>query len=91
MAIPSKGLEKVIREMGQNYSDALDWLLIHGENGIDGEQIDVLVKSYYKTRNRFHKAIIVIMVEMNHLEWMFDRLTVDAYDKIDRLCEKLGI
>lgn len=89
MSLPSKAIEAVIREMGQNYSDALDWILLQDEECIDN--ISELMESYQKTRNQFHKAILVILVERMNDEFVFDRVTVKSYDQLETMSQKLGI
>lgn len=87
--MPSKAVEDAIRSMGRNYSDALDWILLQDEESIDN--ISELMESYQKTRNQFHKAILVILVERMNDEFVFDRVTVKSYDQLEIMSQKLGI
>lgn len=89
MSMPCKAVEDAIRSMGQNYSDALDWILLQDEESIDN--ISELMESYQKTRNQFHKAILVILVERINDEFVFDRVTVKSYDQLETMSQKLGI
>lgn len=89
MSMPSKSVEDAIRSMGQNYSDALDWILIQDEDGINN--IFELTTSYLKTNNQFHKAIICILMVLLHEEFILERLSPLAYGELNCFGEKLGI
>jgi hypothetical protein len=89
MHFPSKDLEQVIRSIGKDFSDALDWILLQNEDSINN--IKEMLLSYVKTRNQFHKAILVILTEMLHEEFVICRVHPIAYEQLDELSQKLGI